>query len=178
MFTILFIMVQNFFTGSSWKLSVKILNRYALSSFNFPIFDFYLFILFPWPHASGGCWADSSTGYPAVLWGGKLGKGGIACGYTPHWRKQWLRRDCSRWISTSPSARTQSCSSLRPGPLWTYVWWRSRDRGHRYTSIGGNRTGCMRRGCGQRLVRRNRRRGGEETDGAEVDTDLVGGRIM
>ena len=87
-----------------------------------------------------------------------LREDGAVDGCIPLWRTRWKRQDYRRWRLMPTSDRTQSHSSLRPGPLWTYVWKRRRGQGQGCPSSGGSRTAWTWRGCGHRIGRRNVRR--------------------
>ena len=113
-----------------------------------------------WYCAPGGFGEDPATGCPAGWREENLGEDGTMDGCIPCRRTQWLRQDCRRWRPTSTTSRTQLYSSLRPGPLCTYIWWRNGGQGQGWPRGGGNRISWTWRGCGWRLRRRNGWRGG------------------
>ena len=111
-----------------------------------------------WHRTLGGFWADSTTRWPADWQDNNLGEVGTVGGFTPRWMKRWWRRYYRRWRTKSPATRTQSHSSLQPGPLWTCVWRWSGVLGQGWPSSGGNRTAWTWTGCRRRIRRRNVRR--------------------
>ena len=106
-------------------------------------------------HTLGGGWEDPTPGWYTVWQDGIWGRVRMGHWFNPNWWRRWWRQVYRRWISMSPSTRTQSHNILRPCPLWTCIWRRSDAWVRGYWSGGGIGINLTWRGYIRRLGQRN-----------------------